>query len=237
MNWPIFCSKRRIFFAFLPRTTRWRARAARARLARDSLQASFFDAVTSPHTDRPIVAVVGPTASAKANSASRWRWFSGESLNCDSCSYRATRSPRRKSPSRSRGIPHHLLISCRPSQLPAGVAREARKDGEIESRGRMSCSSSERTLLRALREPFFESPPTDEKLRRRSSDRNGVVPITFTHFSRLYPDGGALQKRDCRALARPRSALAYCSNALRAERPRQPRPPFAFAPRSLSHPP
>jgi tRNA dimethylallyltransferase len=70
-----------------------------------------------------------------------------------------------------RGIPHHLIdfISPAVNFTAADWAREAVKTiQEIESRGKTALLvGGTGFYLRALRQPFFPSPPTDEKLRAR----------------------------------------------------------------------
>src|SRR6185369_9219062 len=70
-----------------------------------------------------------------------------------------------------KGVPHHLIDFVSPEiNYTAGQwAREAtHKIEEIESRGRVPLLvGGTGFYLRALRQPFFVSPPTNESLRQR----------------------------------------------------------------------
>jgi tRNA dimethylallyltransferase len=131
--------------------------------------------VTRPDTEaRPIVAVVGPTASGKSDLGIALALrLGGEVVNCDSVQvYREIEIATAKvPPAERRGVPHHLIDFVPPGvNYTAGDwAREAlRAIDEIEARGRTALLVGGSGLyLRALREPFFESPPTDVGLRRR----------------------------------------------------------------------
>jgi tRNA dimethylallyltransferase len=123
---------------------------------------------------RPIIAIVGPTASGKSELAIEAALrFDGEIINCDSVQvYREIEIATAKVPlSERRGIPHHLIDFVPPEiNYTAGEwAREAaRKIVEIEARGKMAMLvGGTGFYLRALRQPFFPSPKTDDRLRRR----------------------------------------------------------------------
>lgn len=123
-----------------------------------------------------VVAIVGPTASGKSTLAielaSR---LNGEIINCDSVQvYKEIEIATAKVPiAERRGIPHHLIDFVSPMvNYTAGEwAREAAQViEEIESRGRMPLLvGGTGFYLRALRSPFFTSPPTDATLRQRIS--------------------------------------------------------------------
>lgn len=123
---------------------------------------------------KPIIAVVGPTASGKSElgieAALR---FGGEIINCDSVQvYREIEIATAKVPvSERRGVPHHLIDFVPPEiNYTAGewARAAAEKIEEIEARGRMAMLvGGTGFYLRALRQPFFPSPKTDESLRRR----------------------------------------------------------------------
>ena len=126
--------------------------------------------------DQPnsIIAVVGPTASGKSTLGIKIALQSGgEIINCDSVQvYQGIQIATAKVPLEEReGIPHHLIDFVPPEiNYTAGEwAREAAaKIEEIEKRGRVPILVGGTGLyLRALRNPFFKSPPTDEQLRRR----------------------------------------------------------------------
>jgi tRNA dimethylallyltransferase len=121
-----------------------------------------------------IVAIVGPTASGKSElgieAALR---LDGEIINCDSVQvYRDIQVATAKVPfEERRGIPHHLIDFVSPAInfTAADWAREAEKKiEEIEARGKTAILvGGTGFYLRALRQPFFPSPPTDEALRVR----------------------------------------------------------------------
>ena len=123
---------------------------------------------------KPILAVVGPTASGKSTLAIELALqINGEIINCDSVQvYQGIQIATAKvPPTERRGIPHHLIDFVSPTiNYTAGDwAREAAaKINEIEERGHLPILAGGTGLyLRALRRPFFASPPTDETLRQR----------------------------------------------------------------------
>ena len=123
---------------------------------------------------KPILAVVGPTASGKSTLAIELALqLNGEIINCDSVQvYQGIQIATAKvPPAERRGIPHHLIDFVSPTiNYTAGDwAREAAaKIDEIEKRGHVPILAGGTGLyLRALRRPFFASPPTDETLRQR----------------------------------------------------------------------
>ncbi|HEY6044990.1 MAG TPA: tRNA (adenosine(37)-N6)-dimethylallyltransferase MiaA [Pyrinomonadaceae bacterium] len=125
-------------------------------------------------SSRPIIAIVGPTASGKsALGIEVAQKLDGEIINCDSVQvYREIQIATAKVTSEERrGIPHHLIDFVSPAVnfTAADWAREAVKTiQEIESRGKTALLvGGTGFYLRALRQPFFSSPPTDEKLRAR----------------------------------------------------------------------
>jgi tRNA dimethylallyltransferase len=123
---------------------------------------------------RLIIAIVGPTASGKSSLGIEVaRQLDGEIINCDSVQvYREIQIATAKVPIDERlGIPHHLIDFVSPAInfTAADWAREAaRKIQEIESRDKTALLvGGTGFYLRALRQPFFPSPPTDERLRSR----------------------------------------------------------------------
>jgi tRNA dimethylallyltransferase len=157
-------------------------------------------------TERPIVAVVGPTASGKSDLGIALALRAcGEIINCDSVQvYREIQIATAKVPlEERRGVPHHLIDFVPPEvrYTAADWARDAlRLIEEIEARGRAALLvGGTGFYLRALREPFFEAPPTDEALRRRLErlrERRGPERL-HRLLTRLDPDSAArLQKRD-----------------------------------------
>src|SRR5215204_400662 len=119
-------------------------------------------------------AIVGPTASGKSTLGIDVALeINGEIINCDSVQvYKEIQIATAKVPIDERkGIPHHLIDFVSPDINYTAVewAREAaKKIEEIESGGRVPLLvGGTGFYLRALRQPFFVSPPTDESLRRR----------------------------------------------------------------------
>lgn len=117
---------------------------------------------------------MGPTASGKSALGIELALrFNGEIINCDSVQvYREIEIATAKIPlGERRGVPHHLLDFVPPDvRYTAGAwARDARNViADVEARGRLPIIVGGTGLyLRALRDPFFESPPTDEHLRNR----------------------------------------------------------------------
>jgi tRNA dimethylallyltransferase len=123
---------------------------------------------------KPIYAIVGPTASGKTEIGVELALrIGGEVINCDSVQiYKeieiATAKP---SDEEKRGVPHHLIdyISPEINYTAADWAKDAaEKIGEIEARGKIPILvGGTGFYLRTLRQPFFESPKTDENLRER----------------------------------------------------------------------
>ena len=125
----------------------------------------------------PVLAIVGPTASGKSTLAIEVALrLNGEIINCDSVQvYREIEIATAKVPLAERkGIPHHLIDFVSPTlNYTAGEwAREAAMViEEIEGRGRVPLLvGGTGFYLRALRRPFFTSPPTDASLRDRITE-------------------------------------------------------------------
>lgn len=123
----------------------------------------------------PIYSIVGPTASGKTEIgvALALRLGNAEIINCDSVQiYKeieiATAKP---SEDEKRGVPHHLIdyVSPETNYTAADWAKDAaEKISEIELRGNVPILvGGTGFYLRTLREPFFESPKTDENLREK----------------------------------------------------------------------
>ncbi len=146
---------------------------------------------------RPIVAIVGPTASGKSTLGIEIALrLNGEIINCDSVQvYQGINIATAKVPTEERqGIPHLLIDFVSPNiNYTAGDwAREAAKAiAEVESRDRVPLLVGGTGLyLRALRRPFFPSPPTDEKLRQRLNrirERRGAEHL-YRVLERLDPE-------------------------------------------------
>jgi tRNA dimethylallyltransferase len=186
-----------------------------------------------------IVAIVGPTASGKSELgielASR---TGGEIINCDSVQvYQGIQIATAKvSLAERRGVPHHLIDFVSPlvNFTAADWARAALKTiDEIEDRGRPAFLVGGTGLyLRALRLPFFESPPTDEALRARLSairDRRGPE-----HLHRVLKklDAAEAAKLNPRDWPRVQRAIEFCLQtgaAISEQRSLRPDPPALAA--------
>ncbi len=127
------------------------------------------------HNKKNIYSIVGPTASGKTEIGVQLALHLGnaEIINCDSVQvYReiqiATAKP---SAAEMRGVPHHLLDYVAPeiNYTAADWAGDAAaKIVEIENRGNIPILvGGTGFYLRSLRQPLFESPKTDEKLRAK----------------------------------------------------------------------
>lgn len=125
--------------------------------------------------EKPIFSIVGPTASGKTEIGVELALYlkNAEIINCDSVQiYQgieiATAKP---SVEEMRGVPHHLIdyVSPNVKYTAADWARDAgEKIYEIERRGNVPILvGGTGFYLRSLKNPFFESPKTDEKLREK----------------------------------------------------------------------
>ena len=154
----------------------------------------------------PIIAVVGPTASGKSalgiEIALR---FNGEIINCDSVQvYREIEIATAKVLlEERRGVPHHLLDFVPPEvNYTAGQWARAAEEQirETNARGRLAIIiGGTGFYMRALRQPLFQSLPTDANLRRRIAnirERHGALHI-YKLLRRLDPQSaGTFQPRD-----------------------------------------
>lgn len=187
----------------------------------------------------PIVAIVGPTASGKSElGISLALRLGGEIVNCDSVQvYQGIQIATAKVPlAERRGVPHHLIDFVSPLRnfTAADWARAAIDTiEEIERRDHpVLLVGGTGFYLRALRRPFFESPPTDEDLRVRLTrirERHGPE-----HLHRI------LQKFDAAEAARlsPRDwprvhrAIEFClqtGEPISRQKPLRPEPPSLAA--------
>lgn len=129
----------------------------------------------SENLQKPIYSIVGPTASGKTEISLELALKLGnaEVINCDSVQiYKEIWIATAKiTKEEMRCVPHHLLDYVSPdiNYTAADWAKDAmQKIYEIESRGNIPILvGGTGFYLRTLRQPFFESPKTDEKLREK----------------------------------------------------------------------
>jgi tRNA dimethylallyltransferase len=156
---------------------------------------------TGSQTNTTIYAVAGPTASGKTEVAVKLALHvGGEVVNFDSVQiYKgievATAKP---TIDERRGVPHHLIdyVDPRINYTAADWAKDAAvKIGEIEARGRTPILvGGTGFYLRTLRQPLFESPRADPRLRdrlRRIREEHGAE-----HLHRMLLRVDAAAARD-----------------------------------------
>jgi tRNA dimethylallyltransferase len=184
---------------------------------------------------QPVIAVVGPTASGKSALGIELALrFGGEIVNCDSVQvYREVEIATAKvPPAERRGVPHHLIdfVDPRTNYTAGAWARDAaRMIAEIEARGRLAILvGGTGFYLRALRQPLFESPPTDEHLRAklvRIRERRGAEHL-HAILRRLDPVSAArLHARDWSRAQRAIEVRLQTKNSITAQQPARPQPP------------
>jgi tRNA dimethylallyltransferase len=185
-------------------------------------------------SENPVIAIVGPTASGKSTLGIEVALqLNGEIINCDSVQvYKEIQIATAKVPLDERkGVPHHLIDFVSPDiNYTAGEwAREAaQKIEEIESRGHVPLLvGGTGFYLRALRQPLFASPPTDESLRRRltrSREKRGPE-----HLHRLLNriDPGAARQffpRDWPRVQRALEVYLQTGKSIVDQQPERPEP-------------
>lgn len=186
-------------------------------------------------TEKPIIAVVGPTASGKSELGIALALRAGgEIINCDSVQvYREVEIATAKVPlSERRGVPHHLIDFVPPgaSYTAADWARDAlRAIDEIEARRSLAILvGGSGFYLRALRQPFFQAPPTDEALRQRLArirERRGPEHL-HAILRRLDSSTAArLQPRDWSRVGRAIEVRMQTGAPLSAQSGGRPAPP------------
>jgi tRNA dimethylallyltransferase len=161
---------------------------------------------------RPLVAVLGPTATGKSTLALEVaRRFDGEIVNCDSTAvYRGFDIGTDKiAIADRRGIPHHLIDIADPTDeyTAAQFAREAAAIvRDIHARGRLPMLvGGTGFYYRALTRGLFPGPGKDAALRRRLeaiAERRGMA---FLHrlLRRVDADSATrIQSRDLKRLVR-----------------------------------
>lgn len=191
--------------------------------------------MTAPN--QAIIAIVGPTASGKSALGIELALrMGGEIINCDSVQvYQGISVATAKIPfAQRRGIPHHLIdfVSPHVNFTAADWARSAlEKVEEIEARGkRVFFVGGTGFYLRALRQPLFPSPPTDEKLRARLSRiREQHGPERLHRILRRF-DSAEAEKLGPRDWPRVQRAIEFClqtGESISRQRPLRPEPPPA----------
>jgi tRNA dimethylallyltransferase len=241
-------AKTQIAHALLPQSNhRWH-RGACAHLASDRDSAYHFSRVSvSIELDYEakecgqdvrapsIIAIVGPTASGKSELGIELaRRIGGEIVNCDSVQvYQGIHIATAKVPlAERRGVPHHLIDFVSPSVnfTAADWARAAiEKVSEIEARDRSALLvGGTGFYLRALRQPFFHSPPTDEALRARLTeirDRHGPEHLhrILEKFDR--DEAAKLNPRDWPRVQRAIEFSLQTGEPISRQRPLRPEPP------------
>ena len=179
-------------------------------------------------------AIVGPTASGKSTLGINIALeLNGEIINCDSVQvYQEIQIATAKVPlEEQRGIPHHLIDFVSPNINYTAVewAREAaKKIEEIESRGRIPLLvGGTGFYLRALRQPFFISPQTDESLRRRLNqirERHGPEHL-HKLLHRIDPlAAGQLYPRDWPRVQRAIEVYLQTGRSIVDQQPARPEP-------------
>jgi tRNA dimethylallyltransferase len=182
-----------------------------------------------------VFAIVGPTASGKSELGIELALqIGGEIINCDSVQiYQEIEIATAKVPlSERRSVPHHLLdyVSPRVNYTAADWAKDATaKIYEIEARGnRAILVGGTGFYLRSLRQPFFDSPKTDENLREKLKqirERKGaehlhkiLQRVDKTSAQRLFP-------RDYMRVQRGLEVFFQTGKPISAQQPNRAEPP------------
>ncbi len=184
---------------------------------------------------RPVIAIVGPTASGKSTLGIELALrLKGEIINCDSVQvYRDIQIATAKVPIEERqGIPHHLIDFVSPEiNYTAGEwAREAAaKIDEIEKRAKMPLLvGGTGFYLRSMRQPLFQSPETDQNLRRRLSairQRHGAEHLHGL-LERIDPIAArALFPRDWPRVQRALEVFLQTGESIAMQKEKRPVPP------------
>lgn len=143
-----------------------------------------------------IYAIVGPTASGKtALGVEVALRIGGEVINCDSVQiYKGIQIATAKPTiDEMRGVPHHLIGYVDPNvnyTAADWAADAAAKIREIESRGRVAILvGGTGFYLRTLKQPLFDSPKTDERLRERFRTIHSIKGAEYLYrmLSRVDP--------------------------------------------------
>lgn len=189
----------------------------------------------SSQPQQQIIAVVGPTASGKsALGIAVALHLHGEIINCDSVQvYQGIEIATAKVPVAERqGITHHLIDFVPPQvNYTAGEwARAAAQTiAEIEARGQVPLLvGGTGFYLRALRRPFFASPPTDLELRHRLNRIRELHGAEHLHrmLQRMDRDAAALlYPRDWPRVQRAIEVFMQTGSAMSTQKDLRPEPP------------
>lgn len=181
------------------------------------------------------IAIVGPTASGKSTLGIEVALrLGGEIINCDSVQvYQGIQIATAKVPyEERRGIAHHLIdfVSPEINYTAGDWAREAAKQiEEIEKRGRLPILvGGTGFYLRALRNPFFPSPQTDEAIRVRLNSIRDNKGVEYLHrlLRRLDPESAAeLFPRDWPRVQRAIEVRLQTGARMSQQKVRRPQPP------------
>ena len=190
------------------------------------------------HPAPRIIAVVGPTASGKSELGIEIALrVDGEIINSDSVQvYQDIQIATAKvPPEERRGVPHHLIdfVSPHINYTAGDWAREATPIIEdIQRRGRVPILVGGTGLyLRAVRNPFFASPQTDEELRGRLNqlrERRGVEHL-HRLLRRLDPQSAnELYPRDWPRVQRAIEVRLQTGQAMSLQKSTRPEPHQSF---------
>jgi tRNA dimethylallyltransferase len=185
--------------------------------------------------DPSIIAIVGPTASGKSTLGIEIALrLGGEIINCDSVQvYCGIQIATAKVPyEERRGVPHHLIdfVSPEINYTAGDWAREATKQIEvIQQRGLVPILvGGTGFYLRALRNPFFPSPQTDEAIRIRLNSIRDNKGVEHLHrlLRRLDPESAAeLFPRDWPRVQRAIEVCLQTGAPMSQQKAGRPQPP------------
>lgn len=181
-----------------------------------------------------VIAIAGPTASGKSTLGIEVAMrLDGEIINCDSVQvYQGIQIATAKVPlSERRGVPHHLVdfVSPNVNYTAGDWAREAATAIEdIQQRGHVPILVGGTGLyLRAFRNPFFASPQTNERLRRRLNELRERRGVEHLHklLHRLDPKSAAdLYPRDWPRVQRAIEVRLQTGEAMSGKKSTRPEP-------------
>jgi tRNA dimethylallyltransferase len=182
-----------------------------------------------------IIAIVGPTASGKSELGIELALRIGaEIINCDSVQvYQGIQIATAKVPlEERRGVPHHLIDFVSPAVNFtaadwARVAIEAIADIEKRNHSALLVGGTG-FYLRALRRPFFASPPTDEHLRARlTAIRERRSPEHLHRILQRFDPAEAAQlnERDWPRVQRAIEVCLQTGQPISQQRPLRAEPP------------